>query len=289
MPARSLAEEARELYRLPPARFVAARNARHAELRAADRDLAEELGALRRAAQSAWLVSMLVAERPQRLEELIGIGEELRAALESGDREALARLAGRRRDALRSAAEEAACLARAHDVTPSRAVLDEVAATLQAAMGDEAAADAVRSGLLVRPLESSGLDPVDLRGALAVGDDAPPPARPRLRPVRDPDAELARARREAAEALDQARTRLDDAEEARARRDAADHELAARHARLADEVRRLHAELEHAQRELADAAAELRRSTSERARLEGELTRAREALARAEERRDRFA
>lgn len=290
MAARTLAEEARELYRLPPARFVAARNARHAELRDADRELADGIAGLRRATPAAWLVSLLVEERPQRLDELVGIGEKLRAALEAGDRDALTRLTERRRDALRAASDDAASLARAHDVQASRAVLDEVAATLQAAMGDEAAAAAVRSGLLVRTLESSGFDPVDLRGALAVADGLPASAlRPRLRPVKDPDAELDRARREAAEALDEARTRLAEVEDARARRDADDRELAARHDRLAEKVRRLGAELERAQRELADAASELRRSRPERVRLDRELTRARDAVANAEERRDRFA
>ncbi len=72
-------------------------------------------------------------------------------------------------------------LGRGHPVT--RAVLDQVRTTIEAAMADPHAGAAVRSGLLVRALESAGFDAVDLDGALAdpdavpdawSGSDAPP-------------------------------------------------------------------------------------------------------------------
>lgn len=290
MRAPSLAEEARELYLLPPGDFVAARNARRAELHASDRELAEEVGELRRAAPAAWLVSLLAREQPTRIDELVRLGDELRAALENADREALTRLTGERRDALRSASDAARELAGEHDVTPSRGVLDEVAETLQAAMGDAAAEAAVRSGLLVRSLESSGFDPVDLAGALAVDEGAPAaPPRARLRRVKDPDAELARARREAAEALAEAQARLADAEQARAESDGRTHEAETHHAELAEDVQRLDAELARTRRRLDDAASELREAKAESARAERALERARDAVAEAEQRRDRFA
>jgi len=286
---RTLAEEARELYLLPPAAFVAARNARRAELRAGDRELADAVGALKRAAPAAWLVSLLAREEPERIDELVALGGELRTALESADREALARLADARRDALRAATGAAEQLAAEHDVTPSRAVLDDLAETLQAAMGDTAAEAVVRSGLLVRALESSGFDPVDLDGALAVDDGAPAaPPRPRLRRVKDPDAELARARHEAAEALAQAEARLADAEEAGHEHDRRMREVETRHAELAEEVERLEAQLARARRRLDDASGELRDTRSERARVDRALERAQDAVAEAEERRDRF-
>jgi hypothetical protein len=286
---RTLAEEARELYLLPPAAFTAARNARRAELRSSDRGLADEVGALKRASPAAWLVSALAREEPERIDELVELGGELRAALENADREALARLADARRDALRSATDAAQQLADGHDVSASRAVLDDVAETLQAAMGDAAAESAVRSGLLVRALESSGFDAVDLEGALAVDDGAPAtPPRPRLRRVKDPDAELARARREAAEALEEAQARLAEAEDAHRaverRIDAAETSRT----ELADEVERLEAELTRARRRLDDASGELRDATAERSRAARALERARDAVEEAEQRRDRF-
>jgi hypothetical protein len=286
---RTLAEEARELYLLPPAAFTAARNARRAELRSSDRELADEVGALKRASAAAWLVSALAREEPERIDELVALGGELRAALENADREALARLADARRDALRSATDAAQQLADEHDVSASRAVLDDVAETLQAAMGDAAAESAVRSGLLVRALESSGFDAVDLEGALAVDGGAPAtPPRPRLRRVKDPDAELARARREAAEALEEAQARLAEAEETRDAHETRVREAAERHAELSDEVKRLEAELVRMRRELDDASTELRQAKAEGARVERALERAQDAVAEAEQRRDRF-
>jgi len=286
---RTLAEEARELYRLPPAEFVAARNARRAELRASDRELAEAIGELRRPSPAAWLVSRLAEEEPDRIDALVELGDSLRAALANADREALAHLTEQRRDALREVSDAAARIAGEHEVSASRAVLDDVAETLQAAMGDAAAAAAVRSGLLVRALESSGFDPVDLAGAVAVDGEAPPaPRRPRLRAVKDADAELARARAEAAEALDEARSGLADAERALDEHDERTREAREHHDELAAEVERLEAEFSRARRRRDDAASEVRELTGSRGRLTRELERAQDAVARAEERRDRF-
>lgn len=289
MAGRTLAEEARELYELPPAAFTAARNARRAELRDGDRDLADEVGALKRASPAAWLVSLLAREQPERIDALVGLGDQLRAALEHADREALTRLADARREALRDAAEAARDVAAEHDVAPSRAVLDDVAETLQAAMGDTGAEAAVRSGLLVRALESSGFDAVDLDGALAVEAGAPvAPPRPRLRRVKDPDAELARARREAADALDAAQARLAEAEDARRAHDRRLREAERSHRKLAKEVDRLESELTRARRRLDDAGGEVRDARSDGVRVERALARAQDAVAEAEQRRDRF-
>ncbi|MGN6272097.1 MAG: hypothetical protein ACTHMQ_03305 [Protaetiibacter sp.] len=289
MAGRTLAEEARELYELPPAAFTAARNARRAELRDGDRDLADEVGALKRASPAAWLVSLLAREQPERIDALVGLGDQLRAALENADREALTRLADARREALRDAAEAARDVAAEHDVAPSRAVLDDVAETLQAAMGDTGAEAAVRSGLLVRALESSGFDAVDLDGALAVEAGAPvAPPRPRLRRVKDPDAELARARREAADALDAAQARLAEAEDARRAHDRRLREAERSHRKLAKEVDRLESELTRARRRLDDAGGEVRDARSDGVRVERALARAQDAVAEAEQRRDRF-
>ncbi|QNO38390.1 hypothetical protein H4J02_05085 [Protaetiibacter sp. SSC-01] len=289
MAARTLADEARELYRLPPAEFVAARNTRRAELRASDRALSDAIGALKRASPAAWLVTMLAAEDSQLLEELVALGDELRAALENADREALTRLTDERRAALRDASEVAAAIAEEHGVNATRAVLDDVAETLQAAMGDADAAAAVRSGLLVRALEPAGFDAVDLEGAVALDADAPSvPPRPRLRVVKDPDAELARARAEADEVLEAARARHAEAEAARREHDERVDGARADRDQQADEVRRLEAELAAAKRRLDDAEAELRAIGREGPRLERELEKAGDVLARAEERRRRL-
>jgi len=292
----SLDDEARTLYELPPAAFVAARNARRAELRTTDRELADAVGELRRAAPAAWLVSTLVREHPEVLTDLEGLAGRLRAAVDSADRDALAALAEERREALRAAASTAAELARDEGVNPSMAVLDAVAATLQAAMGDAAAAAAVRSGLLLRALQGSGFDAVDLTDALAVdlvreraaSDDEAPRPRPKLRRVQDPDAELARARREADEAVAEA--------EAEARR-AADAALDVEQqlvdvdrirTELEQELDDLQVELARTRDGLASARRELRELETERTRATRTRDRADDALERARERRARF-
>src|SRR5690606_41365837 len=75
-----------------------------------------------------------------------------------------------------------------------------------------------------------------LSDATATADCSPLPlhdALPisRLRRVKDPDAELARARREAAEALEEAQARLAEAEETRDAHETRVREAAERHAR----------------------------------------------------------
>ncbi|MBA3620110.1 MAG: hypothetical protein H0W56_11070, partial [Acidothermales bacterium] len=69
-----LSDIAAELYQLPPADFVAARDEHARTLRRAGaRELAEEVRRLRRPALAAWLVNLLVgAERPA-LEELVEV------------------------------------------------------------------------------------------------------------------------------------------------------------------------------------------------------------------------
>ena len=290
-----LETEARALYEVPPAAFVAARNARRAELRGTDRELADAVGELRRAAPAAWLTSALVREHPEVLEGLEQLAGRLRAAVDGADREALASLAEERREALRAAGELAAGIADDEGVNASAAVRDSVAATLQAAMGDAAAASAVRSGLLLRALQGSGFDPVDLSDALAVDVDGTadeveaPPARPRLRRVQDPDAELARARREADEAVAEAETEA---------RRAADTALDVEQqlidadrirAELEQELDDLQVELARTRDGLAAARRELRELETERTRASRARDRADDALERARERRARFA
>ncbi len=292
----TLEEEARALYELPPAAFVAARNARRSELRAGDRDLADAVGELRRAAPAAWLTSTLVREHPEVLDDLETLAGRLRDAVDAADREALASLAEERREALRTAAETAAELASEEGVNPSTAVRDAVAATLQAAMGDRGAATAVRSGLLLRPLQGSGFDAVDLTDALAVdlgitgaaSDDEAPKPRPKLRRVQDPDAELARARREADEAV---------AEAEAAARQAADTALHLEQqlvdadrirAELEQELDDLQVEVARTRDGLASARREVRELEAERTRATRARDRADDALERARERQARF-
>ncbi len=157
------------LYCLAPGAFVAARNARAvAAAEGGDRDLARRIRTLTRPSVAAWAVNMLARHRGRQLGTLLDLGERMRAAQDAHDG-ALVRELGRERHRLLSAAAATAReLGDELGVAVSASAAVEVQQTLQAAFGDRAAATAVRSGALLRTLESSGLEPVDLDGATAV-------------------------------------------------------------------------------------------------------------------------
>ncbi|MDR5699685.1 hypothetical protein [Agromyces aerolatus] len=167
----ALAEVADELYGLPPDEFTAARNARARRLKIDDRVLAKTVSELRRPSPAAWLVNQLVRHRADQLDELLQLGAQLQAAQADLDAASLTALARERRKVVSALARDAGRLADELGNPVRGAVLDEVAETLQAGMTDASAADAVRSGCLVRGLEAIGTE-VDLEGAVAGGIEA---------------------------------------------------------------------------------------------------------------------
>ena len=140
----TLAEIADELYGLLPAEFTAARNVWVRALKdETDTELAERVSVLRKASPAAWGVNLLARHRSDELAQLADLGALMRQAQSDLDRDQLAELTSQRRRLVSALAREAAELAAdAHHVLTSSA-LDEVAATLQAALGDPAAAAAV--------------------------------------------------------------------------------------------------------------------------------------------------
>jgi hypothetical protein len=165
-----LTEVAADLYGVPPAEFTAARTAAVRAARAAgDKDLAAAVGSLRKPSAAAGAVNLLVRSRPEDLGRLLDLGVRLR--------EAQAALAGADLRALHAeqqrAVPEVVDAALGLGAGGGAAVRGQVEATLRAAMGDPDAAAAVATGLLVRDLFSSGFEPVDVDGAVAV-PDAPP-------------------------------------------------------------------------------------------------------------------
>ncbi|HST67668.1 MAG TPA: hypothetical protein VLM05_21025, partial [Mycobacteriales bacterium] len=154
-------EIAAELYLVPPARFVAARDQVARQARAAGhRELARELQALRRPALSAWLVNALARHRRERLRELFALGRDLRQAQTRLDAESLRRLPGRREELVAEllgwAREHAAELG----VRTTEAAVAEVEATLRAGLVDLGASAAVLSGQLARPMAHAGFGPL---------------------------------------------------------------------------------------------------------------------------------
>ncbi len=193
--AARLAEVARRLYGLPPEEFTAARTDAVKQARAAgDRGLATQLGALRRPAVAAWAVNLLVRERATLVEQVTSMGDSLRDAQAQLDGAALRDLNKQRRRLVAAVTAEVQAVAADHDHTLSPAASRQVEETVQAALVDPQAAAAVRSGLLVQPLTSTGVESLaEVLGVpLPAGEVAGPGATPEdpAGPARRPSLSL---------------------------------------------------------------------------------------------------
>jgi hypothetical protein len=183
---RELDDIVRELYVLPPADFVGARNELVRQARAAgSRDLAERLQRLRRPTRSAWLVNLLASDSAS-MQRLSALGRELRDAQTGLAGAELRNLAEQRRRLFGDLLDQARTHAAEAGVRVTPTVLLEVEATLQAALVDLAGALTIRNGRLVRPLSHSGFGrrprvnireieaAADLRHAEVPGETAEP-------------------------------------------------------------------------------------------------------------------
>jgi hypothetical protein len=167
-----------KLYGLAPGEFTAARDARAAAARrAGDRALATAIKALRRPSGGAWLANLAVRKSPQHLAQLFDLGAAMRRQAEADvagdDMRRLSQLRHRKVAAVVDAARQ---MASQLGQPVSEAMAKELEATLEAAVFDAGAADALRGGRLTKGLRYSGLGPVDLAGAL--NSPAPLVARP---------------------------------------------------------------------------------------------------------------
>lgn len=277
-------ETATRLYALPLDTFVEARNAAAAAARSdGDKYLAASLKALSKPSSSAWLVNVLVARRRARVEEILELGASLRQAQAGMDRAQLNALGQQRQRLIAAVAQESLEAASETGHTAGAAALPGVEQTLRAALADPAAAAAVLTGRLVRALEASGWEAVDLEGAVGGpftppgGDDAragseeasSDPADPRsatraARRLRRAEAALdaARASREAAE------TEAEETRRLAARTAEQREQVAASIGDLEEHLERLRSELV----ELGKEHAEVRRRADE---AEAELVEAR--------------
>jgi hypothetical protein len=275
--ADDLLEIADDLYALAPGEFTAARDAKVKELKGTD--LAASVKALKKPGLAAWVVNLLVRRESGQVDQLLNVGAALRdaqAAMSAGELRALTK---QRRQVTAAVTTQARHLAAEAGHKVTQAVADQVESTLTAAMVDEDCGRAVRSGLLIAPLQTNGLDPVGeatLAAALAVPEalgfsasarEAPQPGPPSLRVVPDPDRD-AKARAAATERRDQAAEVYDEAA-------AAHDEAVADVDRLSARSLQLQAEVEELRRKVAD--------------LEGELDEVDDELGDAEDVRDEAA
>jgi hypothetical protein len=263
-----LPDVAAELYGLVPAEFTAARTARSKEARSSgDADLAKIIGGLSKPSTSAAIVNLLMRERSDELEQLFGLGSELRAAQEDLDRRELQRLGRARQELVAAIARKGTALAENHGMKVSASAIGEVEQTLQAALADPEAEAAVRTGFLTHPLASTGLEPVDLTDAvaipLAVGETRKLTARKAARPGNAAKDAKGDARRVTVEGDDSAAVR------GRAAREKAAAERRAEAQRAADEAAQ---RSEEAEARLTDLDERIDALTPRRNQLEIELT-----------------
>ncbi len=269
-----LAQVADELYELAPADFTAARDERARQARdAGQRDAGDAIRKLRRPTVSAWMVNRLAREAADQVGRLLALGQSLREAQQSLAADRLRELSAQRRQLVQALIREAKRLAADAGRPVSGEAEREVEATLDAALADPAAADAVRSGRLTTALSYAGFGEVDIDRAVAVpraaAERTPPPARippERALPERTPPERTLpeRARREGAGTPSGGTGRLDEQRAA--------EERAAEERRVAAD-RKLREAAEHDLRE-ADAAAGEARATLDDA--ERQVTGARE-------------
>lgn len=271
-------EIADRLYALPQGEFTAARDALVKEHKA-DKELAARIKALKKPSVAAWVVNLLVRRDPDQVAQLLEVGTALREAAESLDADQLRDLTRQRRQLTAAVTTAARRTAREEGHRVTESVAEQVEGTLTAAMVDAGAAEAVRSGLLVAALSSTGVDAVDVSSAVALPEalgytaaarEAEPPPRPELHVVPDPDAD-AKARAAADERVAAAEAA---AAEARSELDSAAEEVSELEARVmqlqseVDELRRQIAEKEAALEEVDD---ELGDAEDVRAEAEGTL------------------
>ena len=154
---------AKQLYGLKPTEFTAARDDYASEARrAGDRALADAIRSLRKPSVGAWLANLLVRERPSDIEALIRLGAQLRQAQDRLDGDNIRRLSNERHERLTVLLREAQGLAQRAHQPVSSAAMEDLGVTLDAALAEQEAAEALCGGRLTAALHYSGLGLADI-------------------------------------------------------------------------------------------------------------------------------
>ena len=243
-----LDEAADELYAISPDDFMARRTALAKQAKeAGEKLLAKQITALRKPTRSAWLVNLVARAEPERLAELVELGDALQQAQQAMDGDALRRLSRDRRTMIDTLARRAGELGRDEGHPPADGALQEVSQTLQAALGDPAIAEVVQAGRLHQALSYGGFGPDDLASALAASmptakKKAPAKAAPAAPESDEADADD-EADAEGRAAAEQARAEADAASAAAEEAETAADEATTRADELADQVEDLRRQL----------------------------------------------
>ena len=179
------------LYAAPPDDFIPLRAEEVAKARSArNTALAAAISKLRKPTVAAWLVNRLAHQRPDLIDDLLALADELRSAQRELRGADLRDLSVRRRTTVAALAKEA--VRGAGPALRGNPPMTEVEATFAAALADPDVAAAVQQGRLTKALEYTGFG------------ETP---RPQLRLVRDASA-AGEAAGEVAEAADDAPVQL---------------------------------------------------------------------------------
>ncbi|TDW19031.1 hypothetical protein [Kribbella kalugense] len=249
-------EAADALYAAPAADFIARRNELAKRLKAdGDPDGSTRLKALRKPTVAAWIANLVSRKVPDELDDLLALGDEFREATADLDGERLRDLTPRRHQLLDKLSKEAAQLAGEEGQKLSADVGQKLRETLDAALVDPAAGDAVREGRLSSALRHVGFGVVDENGEPS-----------NVTPLTDERRQAARDRRKAKQA------ESDSAQE--------QHESAQRE--QAEQEEREAAERAKARQAFEDAVAAAQTAEAKVEDLDTQLDRAREALSEAQ-------
>nr|WP_202894366.1 hypothetical protein [Kribbella italica] len=254
------------MYAAPAADFIATRNELAKQLKAGGDQLGStRLKALRKPTVAAWLTNLVSREQPDEIDDLLALGDEFREATADLDGERLRELTPKRHKAIDVLVKAAGKLADQHSQKVSADVGQKLRETLDAALVDPAAGDAVREARLSSALRHVGFGVVDENGepsnVTALTDERRQAAKDRRAKARGVEAE--EAEQESA-AERKAREKAEREEEERKAEAQAEFEAAVKAAESAEAtVEELDGQLTDAQEALESARDEVRRLTTE--------------------------
>ena len=276
-------EAADALYAAPAADFIATRNQLAKQLKAdGDPVGSTRLKAMRKPTVAAWVTNLVARRAPDELDDLLALGDEFREATADLDGDRLRELTPKRHELLDKLAKEAARLAAEDGQKISADVGQKLRETLDAALVDPAAGDAVREGRLSSALRHVGFGVVDENGepsnVTPLTDERRQAARDRRK---SQQAETDAAQEKAAAAQEEKEREA--AERAKARQVFEEAVAAAQEAEA--KVEDLDAQLDNAREALAEAQALVHRLGAD---LDEARRTAREAQKESREARKRY-
>jgi hypothetical protein len=258
-----------ELYAVSPDDFTERRQQLVAEARKeGNREVATQIGKLRRPTRSAWLINLLSRDGADNIDALFELGVALQQAQQRMAGDELRRLSAERRKSVDAMARRAVELGRQQGYDAPDGALQEVSQTLQTALGDPEIADLVRAGRLTQAVTYGGFGSTDLAAALGASLSSKAPSRPekQAEPQQPTPKRDAKQRQEAEKAAVEARERATEARHAAAATEEEAEAATQRADDLADQVESLRTQLrqtEAAEREARDEARAARKHHQE--------------------------